>query len=89
MDMENRLTGSGPVVNHHPVPFYVESLLVCDLLGGQEQMAHNLPVLRGHGMDLGNMFFWYNEYMHRSLRVEIFKRGGKFILINDLCGDLL
>lgn len=63
----------------------LESQLSCYNRDCDDEMAYQIPVLRGQIQQVGDVFSRDDEAVHRRLRKEVLKTHDSFILIDD-CG---
>lgn len=86
MKMWNGLSAVRTVVDHDPVAFgEVQLFRGCG--GDKEKVAEQGLIGRGRFGEARNVFFRYDQQMHRCLRLNVVKDHTEIVLVLDLGGD--
>src|SRR6056297_2461995 len=83
--VKNSLSGALIGVKYRPVSAFRYILIFRYLRGNKKHVPDKLFVTFFHFIERGEMFFRYNQNMHRRLRIYILEREYFFILVNFFC----
>lgn len=78
--MKDGLAGVGPGVDHEAPSSLLEPLLVGDPPGNGDEAAHGVAIGVGEIVEPGDVTLRNDEDVDRSLRVQVAKRDGPFVL---------
>ncbi len=83
MKMKHGLACPAPVIDYHPVPFFIKVFVFCNFSCGKEKVPNKLSVGVGHALNIGNVLFGNDQRVDRRLGIDIFEGGNGVILVND------
>ncbi len=82
MNMEYQLPGIAAAIVHQTVAGLLESRLLGDLFGGQQQIAEQRLILRLAIIHCGDVLLGDDKQMDRRLRLNIVKSADKIVFVN-------
>lgn len=86
--MIDQLAAAPPYIKNQLIPLVNHTLLPGDLLGRQENLAHQSNVLLLEMIDRSDVSFGHDQEMKRGFGIDVLKDNHLSILIDDLCGHL-
>ncbi len=88
MDMLHCLAATSSIIDNSPIARFVKAAFRCDFHRDPKPPFYQLFVFICNILNLRNMLFWQNKDMDRRLRIGVFNRNEKAVLINDTCRTL-
>lgn len=87
MQVEHRLAGRRPVVDHQSIGL-AEALIGGHLRGDQQQMAEQALIFGRRIGELWNRLAWHQQQMHRRAGMDVAEGDAVRVLVDDVAGNL-